>query len=168
MLNIASNIFCHNSQVRVGPVSGQLTTEVPWPVDVLEPKFGHHCDWLAISGHSADYKDRYEFLLLSNISFLYAHLKKGRIMPWRCPSVHASVRVSRTFFNMLWDINLKLGTVRCRYNAVNFLINIHKRHPIARPLGRGMGCLCGSSMWIIFCLSSCNYLCNNLQYLTAL
>ena len=35
-------------------------------------------------------------------------------------------------------------TVRCRYNAVNFLTNIHKRHPIARPLGRGMGCL----LWI--------------------
>ena len=32
-------------------------------------------------------------------------------------------------------------TVRYRYNAVNFFKNIHKRHPIARPLGRGMGCL---------------------------
>ena len=32
-------------------------------------------------------------------------------------------------------------TVRCRYNAVGFLTNIHKIHPIARPLGRGMGCL---------------------------
>ena len=32
-------------------------------------------------------------------------------------------------------------TVRCRYNAVNFLTNIHKRHPISRPLRRGMGCL---------------------------
>ena len=35
-------------------------------------------------------------------------------------------------------------TVRCRYNAVIFLKNINKRHPIARPLGRGMGCL----LWI--------------------
>ena len=41
------------------------------------------------------------------------------------------------------DILLR-NTVRCRYNAVNFLTNIHKRHPIARPLGRGMGCL----LWI--------------------
>ena len=32
----------------------------------------------------------------------------------------------------------------CRYSAVNFLKNIHKRHPIARPLGRGMGCI----LWI--------------------
>ena len=35
-------------------------------------------------------------------------------------------------------------TVQCRYNAVNFLENINKRHPMARPLGRGMGCL----LWI--------------------
>ena len=35
-------------------------------------------------------------------------------------------------------------TVRCCYNAVNFQKNIHKRHTIARPLGRGMGCL----LWI--------------------
>ena len=32
-------------------------------------------------------------------------------------------------------------TVQCRYNAVDFLQIHHKRHPIARPLGRGMGCL---------------------------
>ena len=32
----------------------------------------------------------------------------------------------------------------CHYNAVNFLENFHERHPIARPLGRGMGCL----LWV--------------------
>ena len=42
--------------------------------------------------------------------------KTGRIMPWQClsvcPSVCPSVRPSAfsgLFFNMLWDINLKLG-----------------------------------------------------------
>ena len=35
-------------------------------------------------------------------------------------------------------------TVWCRYNAVNFITNIHERHPMARPLRRGMGCL----LWI--------------------
>ena len=29
--------------------------------------------------------------------------------------------------------------MRCRYNAVHFHQNPHIRHPIARPLGRGMG-----------------------------
>ena len=33
------------------------------------------------------------------------------------------------------------GYAQCCYNAVNFLTYIHKRHPIARPLGRGMVCL---------------------------
>ena len=32
-------------------------------------------------------------------------------------------------------------TVWRRYNAVNFLTNIHKRHPMARPLAGPMGCL---------------------------
>ena len=35
-------------------------------------------------------------------------------------------------------------TVRCHYNAVNLTENPHKRHPIACPLGRGMGCL----LWV--------------------
>ena len=34
--------------------------------------------------------------------------------------------------------------VWCRYNAVIFLTKIHKRHPIARPSGRDMGCI----LWI--------------------
>ena len=41
-------------------------------------------------------------------------------------------------------LNLDRNTVQCRYNAVNFFTNIYKRHPIARPLGQGMGCL----LWI--------------------
>ena len=35
-------------------------------------------------------------------------------------------------------------TVQCCYNSVNFLTNIHKRHFIAYPLGRVLGCL----LWI--------------------
>ena len=38
-----------------------------------------------------------------------------------------------------WRRNSLPHTVRCRYNAVNIVKNIHERHPIARPLGRGMG-----------------------------
>ena len=42
------------------------------------------------------------------------------------------------FTHRIWG---RLNTVQCRYNAVNFLINAHNRHPIARPWGRGMECL---------------------------
>ena len=37
-----------------------------------------------------------------------------------------------------------LFTVRRHYNAVNFLPNSHKIHPIAHPLGRGMVCI----LWV--------------------
>ena len=33
--------------------------------------------------------------------------------------------------------------MRCCYNAVNFLTNIHKKYPIARPLGKLWGVFCG-------------------------
>ena len=48
-------------------------------------------------------------------------------------------------------------TVRCRYNAVNFLQDPHNRHPIACPSGRGMGVFCVSSIWLIqfnYCINS--------------
>ena len=37
-----------------------------------------------------------------------------------------------------------LSTVETLYNTVNFCWNTHKRHSIARPKGRGMGCL----LWV--------------------
>ena len=37
-----------------------------------------------------------------------------------------------------------INTVWCRYKAVNLSYNSSKGHPIARPLGRGMGCL----LWV--------------------
>ena len=37
-----------------------------------------------------------------------------------------------------------LATMRCGYNAVKFLQNIHKRHPRARPNGHAMGCV----LWV--------------------
>ena len=37
-------------------------------------------------------------------------------------------------------------TVQCGYNTLNFLTNIHQRHPIAGSLGQSKGCL----LWMIF------------------
>ena len=65
------------------------------------------------------------------------------------------------------DVVTQPNTVQCRYNAVNdFLTNIHKRHPIDCPLGSGV--FWGSSIWLIFCLSFCNYLWNILQILNCI
>ena len=46
-----------------------------------------------------------------------------------------------TVFMIIVNIITNYTTVRCRYNAINFLSNPPKIHPIARPIGRGMGCL---------------------------
>ena len=43
----------------------------------------------------------------------------------------------------LWKKNPK-NTVETLYNMVNFCWSTHKRHSIARPKGRGMGCL----LWV--------------------
>ena len=56
------------------------------------------------------------------------------------------------------------NTVQCRYNVVNFLTNIHKRHPI----GVVCGVFCGFSISLIFYLIFCNHFCNILLYWTAL
>ena len=38
----------------------------------------------------------------------------------------------------------KINTVETLYNTINFCWSTHKRHSIARPKGRGMGCL----LWV--------------------
>ena len=43
-----------------------------------------------------------------------------------------------------YSLAMPLIIVWCHYNAVNFLTNIHKRHTIARLLGRAMVCL----LWV--------------------
>ena len=49
------------------------------------------------------------------------------------------------------------------YNVVNFFQNPQKRHPIARPLGRGMGCLFWvlPIIWYIFWFSDCCTVCHD-------
>ena len=42
---------------------------------------------------------------------------------------------------VLYQIPVVWSTVETLYNTVNFCWNTHKRHSIARPKGRGMGCL---------------------------
>ena len=42
------------------------------------------------------------------------------------------------------QVRIKHSAVRCRYNAVDFLQNLYKRHTIAPLQGRDMGCL----LWV--------------------
>ena len=59
------------------------------------------------------------------------------------------VRLEQTSWRLVKAVSnafvfMKRNTVWCHYGMVNFLTNIHKRHPIDRLLGWGMGCL----LWI--------------------
>ena len=64
---------------------------------------------------------------------------------------------------------LLVNTVQCHYNAVIFFSKTFtKKSTIARPWGRGMGFLLGFRLWLIFCLRSCNDVCNTMLYWTAL
>ena len=48
---------------------------------------------------------------------------------------------NHSHFNL---VIIKVGTVQCCYNSVNFLLNSHNRQPIARPWGQGMQCV----LWV--------------------
>ena len=55
-----------------------------------------------------------------------------------CLSVQGGVRLTLG----VWQT--QVGTVETLYNTINFCWSTHKRHSIARPKGRGMGCL----LWV--------------------
>ena len=59
-------------------------------------------------------------------------------------------------------------TVRCRYNAVNFLQNPCNRHPIARPWGEVWGVCCDFRIWFTFCHCYRSVVCNIVINWTAL
>ena len=63
---------------------------------------------------------------------------------WDSPQMRIRKDLCRKHLQQSYSCTHNTCTVRCCYNAVNFLTNIHKRHPIAHPLGRGMGWL----LWI--------------------
>ena len=87
--------------------------------------------------------------------------------------MHAETRINGKTDATMWTAckqtpmrtKMSINTVECCYNVDNFLKNIHKRHPIARPLGRGMGCL----FWIQHLIGILpEFLQSFMQYLTTL
>ena len=64
---------------------------------------------------------------------------------------------------MTYGMGGKQQTVQWSKNAVNFLKNVNKGHPIARPLGPGVGCL----LWIQHLIDILpQFLQSLMQYLT--
>ena len=80
-----------------------------------------------------------DFFFLVNVLYLYT--------TW--PSKLHFYQNTRLWWLNAKDVSpllktLKLHTVETLYNTINFCSSTHKRHSIARPKGRGMGCL----LWI--------------------
>ena len=78
-------------------------------------------------------------------------------MAWRRPgdkplseptmvSLLTHICVTRPQWVKVWDDISSLNTLRCRYNEVNFLPNIHNIHQIDRPWRRYMGASFVSSL----------------------
>ena len=68
----------------------------------------------------------------------------SKLLHWQLELSHDDFTTASDVILRVWVNWLNADAVRCRYNAVDFITNIHKRHPMARPLGRGMGC----PLWI--------------------
>ena len=117
---------------------------LPWHIHV----FGNMDNWNIICSQGLHFmRQGYHMCLLckSHVSITSLLLAYGKhtndlyhMTGKRAPALSFHVEVCTT-------CNSYINTVRCRYNAVNFLKKYsHKRHPIARPLGRGTGCI----LWI--------------------
>ena len=93
----------------------------------------------------------------SCVFFLYdslnKRLNKELICQWLETSWHSwdvtgmlliAIYIGILLLTCLTLIPTLLGTVETLYNTINFCWSTHKRHSIARPKGRGMGCL----LWV--------------------
>ena len=89
------------------------------------------------------------------------HLSQnGSLRQTKTKACHSHGRV-----NIPWYIQqVQCGAII----TLSIFSNIHKRQPLARLLGWGMRCLLWIHIWLISCHNFCNYLCNILQYWTAL
>ena len=70
-----------------------------------------------------------------------------------------------------WSKTNSPHTVRCRYNAVNFHPNPHKRHPITHSSparARYGGVFCEHKFWRMFCLRRFDTICKIMLCSTAL
>ena len=88
----------------------------------------------------------------------YVHNSESGTM-MRCISINWDTFLWHIFIDVwrfcyIW-FSIWTNTMLCRYNAVNFHQNCHKRYPAARPWGRYMGCISEYNI-CMFCLSHCS------------
>ena len=105
-------------------------------------------------------------LVFVNCHFLHLSNQSACVCkPWACPHHNSfPVQAGITLASIFWGVGVCgwvfgsftssiCTTVETLYNTVNFCWSTHKRHSIARPKGRGMGCL----LWVqraTYCVDS--------------
>ena len=68
---------------------------------------------------------------------------------------HCKRKIYHTWSSSIYIyIFINFGRKGCGYHAVDFLLNSHNRHPIARPLRRFMGCFCENKLGSVYYLSN--------------
>ena len=102
--------------------------------------FGGHIGWLF------NWKCKFSCRIISNIAnyVKYNYLFETASIMQRCDFINSQISAQDTLGVANDDMYHILVTVETLYNTVNFCWNTHKRHSIARPKGRGMGCL----LWV--------------------
>ena len=133
---------------HVGPMNlaiGDMLQSFSWFRSFLEYKLEHQIYWPQV------------------ISLHDVHLE-NKSLHW------SAVYRNRSGLDHIQPCFQSNNTVRCRHNAVNFLQNRHKRHPIVHPLGldMGWGVYCEFRLAFTFWLSPVIDVCNIMLYWIAL
>ena len=119
---------------QVGPSVGPMNLAI-WNMSPWQPLLGL-LFWFSVfkSRHCNSFEDHAPAdLSAGTLSQMFPISLNGIVAPAMAAELYApSMRT--------WPYR-----VRCRYNEVNFLLNPHQRHPIARPLGQDMGYIFGES-----------------------
>ena len=119
--------MCHNMTVLDRNPSGSATAVGSTRDDTICRVFHSNCIEIWFQGHTADKSALLK--VINNYPVL------GKVMAWYLTD-HKPL--SELMMALLTD------TVETLYNTINFCWSTHKRHSIARPKGRGMGCL----LWV--------------------
>ena len=127
------------------------------------------CDYLSILWIKLNHISKRGFSTSQDLRFAMSRCRWVPVLPLFFTVTWTSLWQSYSFPNrkkIIWRRWVR--TARCRYKAVNFLLNPHNRHPIARPRGRDMGCLLWVPNWVMIYLSNSSIANNIMLYWNAL
>ena len=111
---------------------------------------------------------------------LTAHFCWDTTQLWLITGMHGALTnysMPPVLVKLLWKIWVKVDVIRTQHNktptvplytGVKDQFSPKSSHPIARPLGRGMGCILYVKLRLILHYSHCSDVCNSMPYWTSL